>query len=94
MVLYAQEDNMSYINREDIELLKAELNDLFKKMAELDNDLNRKDFSIRDKEGKGILFENFLAKDVLKSVRKILTEKIVKREKNIIVLEEKFKEAK
>lgn len=92
MILYAQEDNMSYINREDIELLNAELKDLFKKMAELDNNLNHKDFSIRDKEGKGILFEKFLAKEVLKGIRKTLTEKIVKREKNIIALEEKFKE--
>ncbi len=92
MILYAQEDNIEYINREDIELLKAELDDLFKKIANLDNNLNRKDFSIRNKEGKGILFEKFLAKEVLKGIRKTLTERIVKREKNIIVLEEKFKE--
>ena len=92
MILYAQEDNMSYINREDIELLNAELKDLFKKMADLDNHLNRKNFSIQNEEGEGILFEKFLAKEVLKGIRKTLTEKIVKREKNIIALEEKFKE--
>ncbi len=90
MVLYREDDNRSFINEDDIPQLKAEVQDLSHKIAELDNNLNRMDFVIKSPKNE-VSFERFLAKDVLKAVRKILTEKVIKREKNIISLEEKFK---
>ena len=62
------------------EELQEQIKDLQAKVTYLDNHMNHKDFSIVTKDGKEVFFENFLAKEVLATVRKVLVGKVVKQE--------------
>lgn len=91
MILYSEDDNKISINESNLEQLKAEELDLYRKIRDLDMHFHHKDFLIKNDKGEEISFDKFLAKDILNAVRKVLTEKAVHREKYILDIEEKIK---